>query len=108
MNHPDIVQVNNGQLISTKQGNNLKSLILEKKSEVKLLEISTFEKTIAKEGIEFMILSPTLEIKNELYRKWQESDLAEEEIDNDNIVISSHQDSHLIPLEDLSKNSIFP
>ncbi|WP_312285365.1 ComEC/Rec2 family competence protein [Chryseobacterium gleum] len=101
MNHPELVEVDNNELISTKQGDNLKNLILAKKEDVKLHEISTFEKSIVRAGLEFVILSPTPEIKNELYRQWQASNLAEKE--NNNVNISSQQSAYTESLENLSK-----
>ncbi|MBS0027210.1 ComEC/Rec2 family competence protein [Chitinophaga sp. 22321] len=106
MNHPELVEVDDGELISTKQGNNLKNLILLKKPDVKLIEISTLTKLVVKSGIEFVILSPTPEINNELYRQWQVANLAE--IKKDRVNISSIKDSYFKSLEDLSKIPFFP
>lgn len=104
MNHPELVEVNNEELISVKQGDNLKGLILVKKPDVKLVEISTVEKSIFRSGIEFMILSPTPYIKDELYRQWQASNITEREIEN----ISSQQDTYSKKLEDLGKIPFSP
>ena len=60
MNHPEIVEINNDELISTKQGDSLKDLILLKKPDVKLIEITTNDKSIIKQGVELIILSPTI------------------------------------------------
>ncbi|WP_261511582.1 ComEC/Rec2 family competence protein [Chryseobacterium paludis] len=106
MNHPELVEVENDELISTKQGDNLKNLILEKQPNVKLLEISTLEKSINKSGVEFVILSPTPEIKNELYRQWQASTLAEKE--KEKVTISSQQDTYCKSLKDLSRIPFAP
>lgn len=106
MNHPEIVEITNDQLISTKQGDSLKELILLKKPDVKLLEISTFDKSIVKEGIEFVILSPTPQIKEELYRQWQLSNLPA--TNNDNVNICSQEEIYSGSLEDLSKIEFSP
>lgn len=106
MNHPEIVEINNDQLISTKQGDSLKELILLKKPDVKLLEISTFDNSIVKEGIEFVILSPTPQIKEELYRQWQLSNLPT--TNNDNVNICSQEEIYSGSLEDLSKIEFSP
>src|SRR5690606_17371506 len=79
MNHPELVEVNYDELISSAQGDNLKQLILNKKPNVNLLEISTAEKLIVRSGIEFVILSPTPQINNELYRQWVESTIVRSE-----------------------------
>lgn len=101
MNHPEIVEINNDDLISTKQGDSLKDLILLKKPDVKLLEISTNDKSILKQGIEFFILSPTQQIKDELYRQWKLSSLPK--TDNNNVNISSQKEVYSNSLVDLSK-----
>ena len=106
MNHPELVEVNNDELISTKQGDNLKQLILTKKPNVKLLEISTAEKLIVRSGIEFVILSPTPQINNELYRQWVESTIVKNE--KGNVNISSQQEVYSEPLENLSKIPFSP
>lgn len=106
MNHPEIVEINKDELISTKQGDSLKELILLKKPEVKLLEITTFDKSIIQGGIEFVILSPTPQIKEELYRQWQLSNLPK--TNDDNVNICSQQDIYSNSLEDLSKISFSP
>lgn len=77
MNHPEIVEVNTGELISMKQGDDLKSLIHAKIPGAKMIEISTADKKIKRAGIEFTILSPTPEIKNELYTQWRSAKLSD-------------------------------
>ncbi len=71
MNNPDLVEINNGGLISVKQGDNFKSLILEKKPDTKLSQISILNRLINRSGIEFTILSPTPDIVNQLYERWE-------------------------------------
>jgi len=106
MNHPEIVEVNNDNLISTKQGDTLKELILSKKPNVKLLEVSTNETSILRQGIEFIILSPTQQIKDELYNKWQLSSLPK--ANNDNVNISSQKEVYSSSLLDLNKIEFIP
>lgn len=106
MNHPEIVEINNDNLISTKQGDTLKELILSKKPNVKLLEISTNETSILRQGIEFIILSPTEQIKEELYNRWQLSSLPK--ADNDNVNISSQKEVYSSSLLDLNKIEFIP
>ena len=106
MNHPEIVEVNKCELISTKQGDTLKELILARKPDVKFLEISTDDQSIIRSGIEFVILSPTPQIKNELYRQWETSNIAARK--NDNVNISSQQDSYFKSLEDLNRIPFSP
>lgn len=104
INHPELIEVEKGELISTKQGNHLKDLITAKKPEIRFLEVSTLDKSIIKSGIEFIILSPTPKIKMDLYQKWQSNNLSQ----NRNISISSKQDKYLETLEDLSKIPFSP
>lgn len=101
MNHPEIVEINNDELISTKQGDSLKELLFLKKPDAKLIEITTLDKSIIKSGIEFVILSPTPQIKEELYIQWQSSKL--QKTNNDNVNISSQKEVYSNSLEDLSK-----
>ncbi|QKJ64188.1 MBL fold metallo-hydrolase [Flavobacterium sp. M31R6] len=106
MNHPEIVEINNDELISTKQGDSLKELILLKNPDVKLIEITTLDKSIIKSGVEFIILSPTPQIKEELYRQWQLANLPK--TNNDNVNISSQKEVYSNSLEDLSKIPFSP
>jgi len=101
MNNPDLVEINNGELISVKQGENLKNLILEKKPKTKLIQLSTLDNIINHSGIEFTILSPTIDIVNELYVQWTTLTVLEKEENKSNI--SSVQNSYLQSLEDLNK-----
>lgn len=101
MNHPEIVEIDNDELISTKQGDSLKELILQKKPEVKITKITTLNETILKNGVEFVILSPTSEIIDELYRKWSAAELPVKE--DENVNISAQQNIYSQTLKDLSK-----
>lgn len=107
MNNPDLVEVNNGELISVKQGDNFKNLILEKKPLVKLSQISILDKLINYSGIEFVILSPTSDIINDLYVRW-ESLRGHQQNKKNKSNISSTQNSYEQSLEELSKIPFSP
>lgn len=106
MNHPELVEINSDNLISTKQADNLKDLILFKKRNVTLIEVSTNDKSFLKKGIEFLILSPTRQIKDELYMSWQLKKLPNTE--NDNVSISSQNQSYSNSLLELNKLAFSP
>lgn len=106
MNNPDLVEINNGELISVKQGGNLKNLILEKQPKTKLIQISTLDNVINHSGIEFTILSPITDIVNELYVQWGALKELEKQENRSNI--SSVRNSYLQSLEDLSKTPFSP
>lgn len=99
MNNPDLVEVNIGELISVKQGDNLKNLILEKKPKIKFSQITTSERLLNRSGIEVTILSPTSDVVNELYDRWESLRLLQKNKSN----ISSIQNSYTQPLEELNK-----
>ncbi|MCS7472478.1 ComEC/Rec2 family competence protein [Myroides odoratimimus] len=106
INNPDLVEINNGELISVRQGDNLKNLILEKKPKTKLTQVSILDEVISRSGIEFTILSPTNEIINELYTRWETLRVLETQQNKSNI--SSVQNSNIQSLEDLNKIPFFP
>jgi beta-lactamase superfamily II metal-dependent hydrolase len=58
-------------LISVAQAENLKALFQEKKPDSKIREITIEDNIISIKGLEFIILSPTVEIKNMLYEVWK-------------------------------------
>lgn len=99
MNNPDLVEINNGELISVRQGDNLKNLILEKKPKTKLTQVSILDKTITRSGVDFNILSPTSDIVNELYERWESLRL----LQNNKVNISSVTSSYSQSLEELNK-----
>lgn len=99
MNNPDLVEINNGELISVRQGNNLKNLILEKKPKTKLIQVSILDEVITRSGIYFTILSPTSDIVNELYERWESLRLPQKNKVNISSVTSSYSQS----LEELNK-----
>ena len=70
INSPELIDVNNGGLISYNQAKKLKDLILEKKPDSKIRTITTKDRVISFDNIKFTILSPTPEILNDLYAKW--------------------------------------
>lgn len=106
MNNPDLVEVNSEELISVRQGDNLKNLIIDKKPETKLSQISILDGVINRSGIEFTILSPTLDIVKGLYDRWEELRLSEKQKNKSNI--SSVQSSYTQSLEELSKIPFCP
>lgn len=104
MNNPDLVEGNTGELISVKQGDNFKNLILEKKPETKLSQISILDKPINRSGIEFTILSPTSAIVNELYERWESLRL----LQNNKSNISSVKSAYTQSLEESNKIPFSP
>lgn len=106
MNNPDLVEVNTGNLISVKQGDSLKELILEKKPAVKIHQISTEKRKINKLGIEFTFLSPTPEIVNKLYEKWELLRGVNKPVIE--AKISSDKKNDIQSLEELSKKHFTP
>lgn len=106
INNPDLVEINTGELISVKQGDNLRSLILEKKPEAKLSQVSITDRTINRTGIEFTLLSPTPEIVSELYEKWEFlRSLEKQKVKKD---ISSNKEGYNQSLEELSEIPFSP
>lgn len=71
INHPELIEVTTGSLISVKQADDLKKLIIEKKPPTIMRQISVENGTIKIRGIEFIVLSPTNEIVEKLYKKWE-------------------------------------
>lgn len=72
-NQPDVdffEPKSNKAIISVPQAEDWKTLIKQKKSNVVVKEITTENKSIKVNGLEFTILSPTPEIKNKLYIRW--------------------------------------
>lgn len=107
MNHPDLVQISTGDLISIRQGESLKNLISSKIPSVKLLGISTANHFVSKSGIEFTILSPTTDIVEELYDRWQASKLPDDK-SKMSTNISSTKNTYLESLEELSTLPYYP
>lgn len=106
MNNSDLVEANNSVLISTSQGDHFKNLILEKKPNVRLTNVSTLDKTINRAGIKFSILSPTPEIVTKLYERWEFLSLQGEK--KSKINISSETKVYTQSLEELSKIPFSP
>lgn len=104
INNPDLIEVNKGGLISVKQGDNFKNLILEKKSEAKFSQISISDRVINRSGIEFTILSPTTAIVNELYERWESLRFLQKNKSN----ISSVKSAYTQSLEELNKIPFSP
>lgn len=106
MNNPDLVEVSTGELITWKQGDTLLNLIRKKKPEVKITQITTENEIINKNGIEFTILSPTVEIVTELHNRWEE--LRESKKKDNKTNVSSFENSYTTSLRDLSKVPFVP
>lgn len=66
---------NEKALISVRQAENLKVLIKKKKPYSKIREITIADNVINIKGLEFTILSPTVEIKDKLYEVWEKDQL---------------------------------
>lgn len=71
VNHPELIDVRSGGLIGFDQANKFKDVILRKKKDVIIKEISTSERSIKRDNILFTILSPTQEILDLLYENWE-------------------------------------
>ncbi len=106
MNHPEIVDVDDDELISKKQGNTLLDLIRRKKPDAMLKEISTDDGLLVRNEIKFTVLSPTPDIKKELFRQWKSSELPKEE--NLQVNISSQKNSYTESLESLNRIPFAP
>lgn len=107
VNHPELIDINSDGLISFNQANKLKDLILQKKRQTIIREISTAERFIEKDNIFFTILSPTKDILDSLYQNWEYNKYKK----NIEISVSSeitNIDSYKISLSDLSKNKFAP
>lgn len=111
-NQPDVEfyeQSSEKALISVRQGEDWKSLIKNKKMNVVIKEITTEDKTISINGLEFIILSPTCEIKNKLYENWLKERAKPKRIDtNKAALISFSSPSYSKSLEELNKNDFKP
>jgi beta-lactamase superfamily II metal-dependent hydrolase len=66
---------NEKALISVRQAENLKALIKKKKPYSKICEITIAYNVINIRGLEFTILSPTVEIKDKFYEVWEKDQL---------------------------------
>ena len=66
---------NEKALISVRQAENLKALIKKKKPYSRIREITIADNVINIKGLEFTILSPTVEIKDKFYEVWERDQL---------------------------------
>ena len=107
VNHPELVDINSGELISFKQGNDLKKLIVQKKSNAKIQNISNEDKSINLLNIKFTILSPTKEIINSLYSNW-EGLKPQTQQEKENVSSKTDINTYNIDLETLSKLDFKP
>lgn len=96
-------------LISVPQAEDWKGLIKEKKKGVIIKEISTENRLRELKGLEFTILSPTIEIKNKLYETWlKERDKPKSIEHNQKAFISNSIPSYSQSLEELNKIDFKP
>ncbi|MGX9986843.1 ComEC/Rec2 family competence protein [Soonwooa purpurea] len=96
-------------LISVPQAEDWKALIKEKKIGVVIKEITTENRMININGLEFIILSPTTEIKNKLYETWlKERDNVKKIELNNKALISTNIPSYSKSLEELNKIDFKP
>lgn len=111
-NQPDIEfyeKKTDKALISVPQAEDWKSLIKLKKPSVVIKEITTENKKINIKGLEFLILSPSVEIKNKMYEFWlKERNELIEKTQKKNALISVATPSYLKPLEELNKVDFKP
>jgi beta-lactamase superfamily II metal-dependent hydrolase len=105
INHPELIDLNSGELISFNQANSFKNLIKEKKSKTIISSISTSNRTIDIEGIEFTILSPTAIILENLIASWQSN---KSETINTNISAGNKIEDYKISFEELCKKTFQP
>jgi beta-lactamase superfamily II metal-dependent hydrolase len=106
INHPELVEINKGELISVKQADNLKNLIAEKKPESKLFQIVASCQIMNRSGLNFTFLSPTREVISELYCKWETGALQESQ--GTKVDISSNIKTYSQSLEELNRISFAP
>lgn len=94
-------------LISVPQAEDWKNLIREKKKDVVIKEITTDNNTINIKGLEFIILSPTSEIKKKLYEVWlkERNKPKEQELKS---LISTIKPSYSKSLEELNEIEFKP
>ncbi len=105
VNHPDIIEVNDGETISTGQGDKLINLINIKLPKTNVLSISNDIDQIDKEGNNFIILSPTQEISSELYHVWK---MKRKNMIDEKVNISFDIKVYDRTLEELSKQPFKP
>ncbi|WP_299674209.1 ComEC/Rec2 family competence protein [uncultured Tenacibaculum sp.] len=93
--------------ISVRQAENFKVLIKKKKPHSNIREITIADNVINIKGLEFTILSPTVEIKDKFYKVWKkEKSLLKEE--NLKTNISSSTANYSQSLKELSKIDFKP
>lgn len=96
-------------LISVPQAENWKALIKEKITDVVIKEITTKNGVINIKGLEFTILSPTLEIKNKLYEVWlKEQGKSKSGELNQKALISTSTPNYSVSLDELNKIDFKP
>ncbi|MDN3674103.1 MBL fold metallo-hydrolase [Flavobacterium branchiarum] len=92
-------------MINVPQAEDWKTLIKQKKQSVIIKEITTETKLINIKGLEFTILSPTLEVKNKLYEVWLKE---RNKVHSVKAQICASMKSYSKSLEELSKIDFKP
>lgn len=111
-NQPDVEfyePKTNKATISVPQAEDWKGLIKQYKPDLIIKEISTQNKIIIIRGLEFTILSPTIEIKSQLYELWikERENFKNKEV-NIRALISTSIPSYSKSLEELNKIDFKP
>lgn len=104
INHPELIDITTGSLISYGQGDNLKTLIQQKKPKSVITPITNDTPQLTRRGIQFDILSPSSEIIELLYKNWK-PELFKETSEKENISSSIDIENHNENLEELNKIS---
>ena len=107
INHPELISVTTGDLISFTQGDNLKELINTKKPNTLITPINSSLNIIIRKGLQFEILSPDLETLTLFYKKWK-PDFLYKTIQKENISQSLEMSTYDKNLEELSKIPFIP
>ena len=110
INQPDSTfnkATNEKALISVRQAENLKTLIKEKKPHSKIREITIVDNVINIKGLEFTILSPTVEVRDKFYEVY-EKEKASLNHENLEVNISSSVADYSKSLKELNKIDFKP
>lgn len=95
--------------ISVRQAEDWKALLKHKKPNVTIKEITTNDKQITLSNIKFTILSPTPEVKNELYKVWlSQKDKLKKNQTTLKVKISTNTPSYSKSLKELSSIDFKP
>ena len=102
INHPELISITTGNLISFVQGDNLKKLIEITKPNTIITTINSSLNVLNRKGIQFEILSPDPETLSLLYKNWKPN-LLHKTIQKENISQSLDVSTYNKNLEELSK-----